>query len=206
MRCWPVVALLLASPAFAGPGSAPAARIYEEEFHLRADRRFELPGWRQLEAENGDLAADAGCRALGVDCSDDAAGENAAGRFLKRPITSDDYSGTARLLRVRDGAYYARFVAPDGYTICRAGLYLKSGILRGDALFAGSIQRSGLDGLAVYADLGRSGDAVVEFRLLALYVPKARVDRGCWPDQTILFLCRSGRCSASRAYLQTDLR
>lgn len=206
MRCWPfVVAIgLLAAPAFAGAGGVPVARIYEEEFHLRSDRRFELPSWRAMEAEMGDLAAADGCRALGVDCSDAASGPGAAGRFLKRPIDSDAYRGTARLLRVRDGAYYAKFVAPEGYSVCRAGIYLKSGVLEGSVTFAGSIQRSGADGVAVYAAL-TGPDAAAGFRLLVLYVPHSEVS-GCWPDQTILFVCEAGRCAGNRAYPQIDLR
>lgn len=207
MRRWPVFAaiLLIGAPALAGPG--PPFRIYEEEFHLWADRRFEIEGWREVEADAGDLAAAGGCQALGVDCSDTASGPAAAGRYLKRPIDSDAYRGTARLLRVRGTAYYARFAAPPGYSICRAGLYTRSGLLRGGAVFAGALQRSGIDGLAVYADLGSGTDSAAEFRLLILYAPVGSLQASrCWPDQTILFLCGAGTCRSSRAYPQTDLR
>ena len=208
MQGWPVffAMLLLGAPALADQAASPPLRIYEEEFHLRADRRFGLTSWRELEATAGDLAAAAGCRALGVDCSDGADGPKAAGRYLKRPIASDAYRGTARLLRLRGGSYYAKFVAPPGYTICRAGLYRRAGILAGDAVFAGSIARSSVDGLAVYADLGSSSRGVAEFRLLVLYAARSGSLRGCWPDQTILFLCREGACRTSRSYPETDLR
>ncbi|MCX5514041.1 hypothetical protein [Kaistia algarum] len=182
-------------------------RVYQEEFHLRADRDFQLPGWRDMDSGTAALLVEAGCRALRTDCSPDAAGQDSSDRFLKRLIHSDDYRGTAWLTRVRGGSYYARFVAPSGYSACRAGVYWKGGLVHGGVRLAGSIERSGLDGVAVYANLDPSADGVAEFRLLILYVAKAELaSHGCWPDQTLLFLCRDGICQPSRAYPETDLR
>lgn len=199
-----------ASAAGAGEASADGPRVYQEEFHLRADRRFRLTTWREMSPASAGLLVESGCRALGFACSDEATDRDESQRYLKRMIVSGDYKGTARITRVRKESYYAKFVAPKGFTVCRAGIFLKSGSITQEARFGGSIQRSGLDGLGVYADLGRdaAGTGGIEFRLLIQYVPRGEAAvRRCWPDLTVIFLCRgSGDCRASRSYPETDLR
>jgi hypothetical protein len=42
--------LLLPAAARVGVASEVVPRVYQEEFHLRADRDFQLPGWRTWTA------------------------------------------------------------------------------------------------------------------------------------------------------------
>ncbi|WP_201400278.1 hypothetical protein [Kaistia sp. 32K] len=193
--------------ASAAPDGLP--RLYLEDFRLgNAPEAERVPGWRRLDAERADADALSGCRALGFDCSDDPDPERAAERFLKPEIVAGPYRGTARIALQRGASYYAKFDAPPGFSICRAGIDLVDGFISRGAVFAGSIQRNGRDGLGVYAALPEPGGGGIAFRLLIATVPEARFDReACWPDGTIVFLCAGrDRCRPSRAYPETDLR
>lgn len=192
------------SPSIGGP------RVYQEMFQLRSDGRFSVPTWREVAPDLAEMSVLAGCQSLGFDCGDDPGAVDPATRYIRRTIVSGVYRGTAAIVRVRQDRYYAKFTAPKGFTTCRAGIYSKAGSISDGATFAGSIQRSGSDGVSVYADLGDAPPEprFIEFRLLILFVPKDSSPKPrCWPDQTILFLCRGhGDCRSSGAYPETDLR
>lgn len=208
MRGWLVALLVLAAPV-ASVSAEELPRVYLEDFRLG-----DGPGvarvvpWRQLDAERADIAAQSGCRAFGFDCGDDPDPARAAARFIKPEIVSGAYRGTARLVLQRGASYYVKFDAPPGFTLCKAGIDLVGGYASPGAIFAGSIQRIGRDGLGVYAALPKAGEGAIAFRLLIATVPEARFDRdACWPDGTIVFLCAGPeRCRPSRAYPETDLR
>ncbi|WEK49813.1 MAG: hypothetical protein P0Y66_19275 [Candidatus Kaistia colombiensis] len=201
MRC--CIGLLLLLLLANGASAAETARAYLEDFHLGSGIG-RVESWRELDPAR----AVASCRALGFDCSDDPDPARAATRFLKPPVVSGPYRGTAKILRQRGTSYYASFETPPGFRICKAGIDLVGGSIGRGAIFAGSIQRAGRDGLGVYAALPADGSGVIAFRLLIAAVPEARFAPDlCWPDGTILFLCLGdGRCQASRVYPEVDLR
>lgn len=206
MRWWLVTAfVMVAVPAFAGE----LPRLYLEDFRLGATPdAARVLAWRALDAERADAVAQSGCRALGFDCGEDPAPSRAAALFIKPEIVSGAYRGTARIVLQRGRSYYAKFDAPPGFTLCKAGIDLVGGHISHGAIFAGSIQRIGRDGLGVYAALPGRGEGAIAFRLMILTVPREDVDReACWPDGTIIFVCAGqDRCRPSRAYPETDLR
>ena len=210
MRGWLVALIVLVAPAASvSAASGELPRVYLEDFRLGAGPEVErVLGWRELDAERADAAAQSGCRALGFDCGDDPDPARAAARFLKPEIVSGLYRGTARIVRQRGSSYYVKFDSPPGFTLCKAGIDLVGGHASPGAIFAGSIQRIGRDGLGVYAALPANGGGAIAFRLMIATVPQPRFDReACWPDGTILFLCAGPeRCRPSRAYPETDLR
>lgn len=193
--------------AFATADELP--RLYLEDFRLGVAPGAErVAGWRRLEAEQADAEALSACRVLGFDCGDDPDPARAAARFVKPEVVAGAYRGTARIVRQRGSSYYVKFDAPAGFSLCKAGIDLVGGFISPGAVFAGSIQRIGRDGLGVYAALPAQGEGAIAFRLVIATVPQARFDRdACWPDGTIVFLCSgSRRCQPSRAYPETDLR
>lgn len=197
--CLGLILLLVAR----GASAEEMPRLYLEDFHLGGDAgRVET--WREVDPERA-LAA---CRALGFDCSDDPDPARAAMRFLKVPVVAGAYRGTASILRQSRGSYYASFESPAGYSICKAGIDIVGGRISRGAIFAGSIQRGGRDGLGIYAALPADGTGVISFRLVVAAVPRARFDADfCWPDGTIVVLCLGEkRCQASRSYPEADLR
>jgi hypothetical protein len=207
MRGWLVALIVLVAPVAVSAEELP--RVYLEDFRLGVGAGAErVPGWRRLAAERVDSMAQSGCRALGFDCGDDPDPGRAAARFVKPEIISGTYRGTARIVRQRGTSYYVKFDAPPGFTLCKAGIDLVGGHISAGAIFAGSIQRIGRDGLGVYAALPASGEGAIAFRLVIVTVPRSSVEReACWPDGTILFLCAGPeRCRPSRAYPETDLR
>jgi hypothetical protein len=204
---WCLVALFVMTTVPLSAEELP--RVYLEDFRLGAGPEAErVFGWRELDAERADAAAQSGCRALGFDCGDDPDPARAAARFLKPEIVAGAYRGTARIVRQRGSSYYVKFDAPPGFTLCKAGIDLVGGHIGSGAIFAGSIQRIGRDGLGVYAALPQDGRGAIAFRLMIATVPQARLDNEpCWPDGTIVFLCAGPeRCRPSRAYPETDLR
>lgn len=186
-----------------GASAEEMPRLYLEDFHLGAGAE-RVESWRTVDPERA-LAA---CRALGFDCSDDPDPARAGVRFLKVPVTVGDYRGTADILRQSRGSYYASFETPAGFSICKAGIDIVGGRISRGAVFAGSIQRAGRDGLGIYAALPLDGAGVISFRLIVAAVPRARFDAEfCWPDGTIIVLCLGEkRCQASRSYPEADLR
>ncbi|MCX5569422.1 hypothetical protein [Kaistia nematophila] len=200
MRC--SIGLLLFLVAH-GASAGEAARAYLEDFRL-GDATIRVEGWRELDPGR----AEAACRALGYDCGDDPDPARAATRYLKPQFATGLYRGTARVLRQRGGSYYGSFEAPPGFRICKAGIDLVGGEISRGALFAGSIQRTGRDGLGFYAALPADGSGVIAFRLLTIAVPAARFAPDiCWPDGTIVFLCVGDRrCQASHVYPEAELR
>lgn len=197
-----VVGLLLLLVA-SGASAAETARVYLEDFRLGGDAG-RVESWREVDPSR----ADGACRALGFDCSDDPVPARAATRFLKPVIVSGLYRGTAKILRQRGASYYASFETAPGFRICKAGIDLVGGAIGRGAIFAGSIQRAGRDGLGVYAALPAEGAGVIAFRLLTVVVPAVRYEPDlCWPDGTLVFLCvGERRCQASRAFPEADLR
>ncbi|WP_018183476.1 hypothetical protein [Kaistia granuli] len=186
-------------------------RLYLEDFRLgHAPGAVRVASWRELDPDRAEAQALSGCRALGWDCSEEPDPARAAARFIKPEIVVGAYRGTALVLRRRGQSYYAKFAAPPGHTICKAGIDLVGGYISPGAVFAGAIQRIGRDGLGIYAALPQAshGSAAIAFRLMIATVPTVRFDRDtCWPDGTIVFLCPgSTRCQPSRAYPETDLR
>jgi len=200
MRCWIGLLLLLVAR---GASAEETARAYLEDFRLGSDA-VRVETWRDVDPGR----ADAACQALGFDCSDDPDPALAATRFLKPLVSAGLYSGTARILRQRGGSYYGSFETPPGFRLCKAGIDLVGGSISRGAVFAGSIQRAGRDGLGFYAALPADGSGAIAFRLLTIAVPAARFAPDlCWPDGTILFLCLGDRrCQASRVYPEADLR
>lgn len=208
MRLLACVLLVLPAQAEMRGGLRILPRVYLEEFHLRSAGPPAVSGWMQEDPDAAALLAAAGCRSLGFSCAADEDGEADIVRYVRPPIVSGRYRGTAVLVRVRGDRYYAKFTAPPGFATCRAGIFLKDGAISPGATFAGSIQRSGIDGLAVYADLGGGAEPrFIEFKLLIQYVAAAGAERqGCWPDLTLVFLCGARGCNASPAYPETYLR
>ena len=210
------VLLLLMLPALASGAlglepmrPVPSPRIYLEEFHMATGGQFSVVTWRDYDPHLTDIRVDAGCRALGLSCAVDSDQPANATRYLKRTIAIENYLGTARISRQRGDRTYAKFTAPDGFTVCRAGIYLRDGAITPGATFAGAILRSGQDGLGVYADLGPlgAGKRSIEFKLLVQYVARQSPEAtNCWPDGTIVFLCGPKGCEGSRSFPESVLR
>lgn len=187
----------------------PSPRIYLEEFHMATGGPFSVVTWRAYDPALTDIRVEAGCRALGLSCAVDGDQPANATRYLKRTIAIDNYLGTARISRQRGDRTYAKFAAPNGFTVCRAGIYLRDGVITPGATFAGAILRSGQDGLAVYADLGppSTSKRSIEFKLLVQYVAQQSPEaESCWPDGTIVFLCGAKGCEGSRSFPESVLR
>lgn len=206
MRLVMAVVLIVVAQAGLRAGPRIEPRVYLEEFRLRSAGPPLVRGWMQEDPDAAGLLAAAGCRALGFAC--DGGDVDAVIRYVRPAVTAAHYRGTATPVRIRGDRTYAKFVAPPGFTICRAGIFLKDGAISRGATFAGAIQRSGSDGLAVYADLGAGGEPrFIEFKLMIEYVAAAGADRAaCWPDLTLVFLCGADGCRASRTYPQSALR
>ncbi|MBZ9937475.1 hypothetical protein LB518_14315 [Mesorhizobium sp. BR1-1-16] len=207
---WLSIGVLLIVPAQADmpAGLRIMPRVYQEEFHLRSSGPPVVKGWMQEDPEAAAMLAAAGCQSLGFSCADEEGDAGDVIRYVRPSVVSERYRGTALPVHLRGDRTYAKFLAPPGFVTCRAGIFLKDGAISPGATFAGSIQRSGRDGLAVYADLGDGDEPrFIEFKLLIQYVAAAGAERRtCWPDLTLVFLCRSSGCRASPAYPETDLR
>ncbi|HWJ71567.1 MAG TPA: hypothetical protein VNX29_00215 [Kaistia sp.] len=207
---WLSIGVLFIVPAKADmpAGLRIMPRVYQEEFHLRSSGPPVLKGWMQEDPEAAAMLAAAGCQSLGFACADEAGDAGDVVRYVRPAVVSGRYRGTALPVHLRGDRTYAKFLAPPGFVTCRAGIFLKDGAISPGATFAGSIQRSGRDGLAVYADLGDGDEPrFIEFKLLIQYVAAAGAERrSCWPDLTLVFLCRPSGCRASPAYPETDLR
>lgn len=203
-----VVLLLVPARAEMPAGLRIMPRVYQEEFHFRSAGPSAVKSWMEEDQDAAAMRAAAGCVSLGFSCAGDAGDTSDIVRYVRPEVVSGGYHGTAMLMHVRGDRAYAKFLAPPGFITCRAGIFLKEGAISDGATFAGSIQRSGRDGLAVYADLGEGGEPrFIEFKLLIQYVAAAGADRrACWPDLTLVFLCRPSGCRASPAYPETDLR
>ncbi|SHF56400.1 hypothetical protein SAMN02745157_2414 [Kaistia soli DSM 19436] len=207
---WLSIVVLLVVPARAEmpAGLRILPRVYQEEFHLRSSGPPAIKGWMQEDPDAAAMLAAAGCETLGFSCAGEAGDASDIVRYVRPEAVAAGYRGTATLTHVRGDRTYAKFMAPPGFVTCRAGIFLKQGAISPGATFAGAIQRSGHDGLAVYADLGEGGEPrFIEFKLLIQYVAAAGAERrSCWPDLTLVFLCRPTGCRASRAYPETYLR
>jgi hypothetical protein len=191
-----------------GSNANAQAMIVKEDFFASEQGGFLIKGWKEAGSQEVQIAITAACAAYGVDCSQAAAGFRAAVIYSRERIQLGNYQGTARIDRHPGEEYFAKFDSPQGKTICKAGIDIINGSISDGATFNGTIQRSGEDGLGIYAVVpqNRPAGQWVNFKLLVEYVPQGQLEQyDCWPNNTSVFLCSGsnvppGTCKANSSY------
>ncbi|WFU26325.1 hypothetical protein QA649_08985 [Bradyrhizobium sp. CB1717] len=169
-----------------------------ETFQAWEGGGFLLKTWKELGSQEAQALITAGCAAYGVDCSSQAAAIRAAAQQSRQYYRSGNVATTARIDRHPGEEYYAKFDSPNGYTICKAAIDIKNGSITGPSTFNGSIQRTGEDGLGLYAVVpkNRPTGQWVRFNLVVRYVPAGTLQQyDCWPNNTLVVQCTGQNCN-----------
>ena len=191
-----ISALILLAGGF--EASAQTASITQPEtFEAWEGGGFVSKTWKELGTPEAAALITAACAAFGVDCSSGATAIADAAKQTNRFVQQTNYTGTARIDRHPGEEYYAKFDSPPGHTICKAVIDIGNGSITGGATFNGSIQRTGEDGLGLYAvvPMNRPTGQWVRFNLVVEYVPTGTLDQyKCWPNNTLVFQCTGQNC------------
>ena len=127
-----------------------------------------------------------------------AIGEAAA--YATPYVSNNEISTTAWIHRHPGEEYYAKFVAPSGYTTCKAVIDVGNGSITGGSTFNGGIQRMpgpNGDGIGLYAVVPkqRPSGQWASFRVDVVYVPHGTLEQHqCWPDGTLVWQCTGQDC------------
>ena len=123
--------------------------------------------------------------------------------YASPAIRGQNIQTSARLdlERSNAGAYYAAFLAPPGYTTCKAKIDVRHGAMAGDAAFKGIIRRTSDrlgNGVAVEAraPTNRPPGQWIGYQIYVEFVRKeklAQVD--CWPENTTIWQCEGQTCT-----------
>jgi hypothetical protein len=176
--------LVLTSHAWGQSGAV----LVDEDFHAQEQGGTLIKTWKELGSPEAQAIITGTCAAFEVDCSQQAAAVRTAAVLSRKLIKTRNIITTARI-DYRDGPYktqgddiYGKFDAWDGYTLCKAGIDIIRGSISPGSTFNGTIQRSGEDGLGLYAVVpkNRTEGKWVSFRLATLYVPIGTLNQyGC---------------------------
>ena len=139
------------------------------------------------------------CAFYGVNCSQAAVAIGKAAYYATPYINESNISTTARIDKHEGEEYYATFVAPPGYTTCKAVIDVGKGSITGPSTFNGSIQRMPVwDGIRLYAVVpkNRPSPQWVSFRVDVEFVRPGKLGKyGCWPHNTLVFQCTGQNCT-----------
>jgi hypothetical protein len=175
--------------------------VVPHEFTAGEQDGFGINSIKEMGSNEFALMLTAACAAYGVDCSKVAAGIQQGAYYATQYISQPDLRTTALLDKHPGEAYYAKFVAPSGYTTCKAKIDIGNGSITGGSTFNGSIQRmpgplgDGV-GLYVVVPKNRPSGQWVSFRADVEFVRPGMLNQyQCWPDGTVVWQCTGQNCS-----------
>jgi hypothetical protein len=139
------------------------------------------------------------CDAFKIDCSSSAI---ASARYATPYVSTGNVQTTAYIDKHMGEEYYEKFVAPPGYTTCKAKIDVGNGSITGGSTFNGLIQRmtgANGDGVGLYAVVPkyRPSGQWVRFRVFVEFVPigTSLDEAKCWPNNTPIFQCTGETCN-----------
>jgi hypothetical protein len=167
-------------------------------FEARESGDFLIKTSKEMSSQEFQNIIMGGCWIFDVDCSDEAAAIRQGADYVNG-VFSNAYVHTTAFIDTHEGEHYqAKFVAPDGYTTCKAKIDSNNGSITGESTFSGILQRmtkSNGDGIGLDVVVPQNRDSG-QWAAFMVYVEYARKDRvgrfDCWPDNTSLWLCGHG--------------
>jgi hypothetical protein len=181
--------------------SSSDAIVVPHEFHAWEQGGFGLKTLKEMGTKEFQAMLTAVCAAWLIDCSEEAAAIRAGAYYATPLIAGQNIYTTAFVDKHPGEAYYAKFVAPPGYTTCRAVIDVGNGSITGESTFNGSVQRMpgpNGDGVGLYAVVPkfRPSGQWVSFIVNVEFVPNGTLNQHqCWPDNTLVWQCTGQNCS-----------
>ena len=161
---------------------------------------------KELGSDEVRYAITAVCALYGTNCSQQAAVFQQWSQQASRITNTGNAITTAWIDKHPGEEYYAKFLSPSGYTICKASVDVKNGSITGGATFNASIQRSPpspQDGLGLYVVVpkNRPSGQWAKFNSVVTYVPVGALQQhGCWPDNLLVVQCTGNNCNTPPGY------
>jgi hypothetical protein len=171
-----------------------------EDLEISEGGNFVLKTTQEMTKPEFAIIANAGCAALGFDCSEIVEATQNAARSVHTLTQGEDYRISGIVTQHGSGSqeWAGIFPAPRDYEICKAVIDWGNGSITGDSSISGQIERdtqwNGL-GFYVVVPKNKSTGQWVQFHIITTYVPAGSLSENhCWPSGTIAWACKGQYC------------
>ncbi|MBV9968723.1 MAG: hypothetical protein JO228_01970 [Xanthobacteraceae bacterium] len=182
-----------------GPATAQDVKISVDEFHVTEGGSFGEVFLNNIGTNEFATIATAVCAAFEEDCSAEAAEVARGARSLHTLMTGTDFAISGHIDKQAGEEWWVMFLAPEGYSVCRATNSNGKMSITGPSTFNASIirDRPEHNGLGIYAVIPKNRDTRqwVDAYLSIMYVPAGtEAAHHCWPTNQVAWTCKGQDC------------